>query len=107
VKKGMNHSRIDMLEIFIAEDPSDPFNYYALALEYLQTNPDKAGELFDKIMFNHPDYLPVYYTAGTFYADRSNDVKALEILNKGVELAKRTSDFKTLSELQSAIQNLD
>ena len=103
----MNHSRIDLLEKFMAEDPSDPFNYYALALEYLQTNPTKAAGLFEDVMINHPEYLPVYYTAGTFYAEQANDSKALEILTKGIELAKKTSDFKALRELQSAIQNLD
>ncbi len=103
----MNQSRIELLEKFIEEDPSDPFNYYALAMEYLQTNPAKAGKLLDEILINHPDYLPVYYTAGTLYAELANEVKALEILNKGVELAKIKSDFKTLRELKSAIQNLD
>ena len=103
----MNQPRIDLLEKFIEEDPSDPFNYYALALEYLQTNPNKAIELFDEILINHPDYFPVYYIAGTLFVELANEAKALEILHKGVELAKRKSDFKTLRELKSAIQNLD
>lgn len=103
----MNHSRIDLLEKFMLEDPSDPFNYYALALEYLQTNPAKATELFDVVLLNHAEYLPIYYTAGTFYADQGNGLKAHEILNKGIELAKRKSDFKALRELKSVIQNLD
>jgi hypothetical protein len=103
----MNHSRIDLLEKFIAEDPSDPFNYYALALEYQQTNPSKTSQLFDDLLINHADYLPVYYTAGIFYAELANETKALLILNKGVELAKRKSDLKALRELQSAIQNLE
>ena len=103
----MNHSRIDLLEKFIAEDPTDPFNYYALALEYQQTNPTKSSQLFDDLLIHHADYLPVYYTAGVFYAEMANQSKALLILNKGVELAKRISDDKTLRELQSAIQNLE
>lgn len=103
----MNQSRIDLLEKFVLEDPYDPFNYYALALEYLQTNPVKAAELFDEILNNHPEYLPVYYTAGTFFADQANDLKAREILTKGTELARRKSDFKTLRELLGAIQNLN
>lgn len=103
----MNHSRIELLEKFISEDPSDPFNYYALALEYLQTNPAKASVLFDELLVNHPDYLPAYYTAGTFYAELANEEKALEILNKGLDLAKKTSSLKALRELKTAIQNLD
>ena len=102
----MNHTRINMLEKFMEEDPGDPFNYYALALEYLETNPLKAAELFDAVLINHPEYLPVYYTAATCFAELANEVKAMEILTKGVDLAKRKSDSKTLRELQSAIQNL-
>lgn len=103
----MNHSRIELLEKFIQEDPSDPFNYYALALEYVNSNPSKAKQLFDELLMNHTDYLPVYYTAGTFYADRGFESRAHEILSKGVELAKQKSDFKALHELQGAILNLE
>ena len=103
----MNQSRIELLEKFIEEDPADPFNYYALALEYQQTNPAKARKLYDDLLINHPEYLPVYYTAGTFYAELADESRALEILNGGVELAKTKSDYKALRELQSAIQNLE
>jgi len=102
----MNHSRIDLLEKYIEEDPSDPFNYYALALEYQQTNPTKASWLFNELLIHHADYLPVYYTAGTFYADLADEAKALEILKRGAALAQKNSDVKALRELQSAIDNL-
>ncbi len=103
----MNHSRIELLEKFIKEDPADPFNYYALALEYQQTNPSKAKQLFDDLLESHSGYLPVYYTAGIFYAELADESRAHEILNKGVELARSISDHKALRELQSAIQNLE
>lgn len=103
----MNDARIEMLEKFIKEDPSDPFNYYALALEFQQTNPTKAKQLFDDLLVNHAEYLPVYYTAGTFYAALEDEPRAVEILNKGVELARSISDHKALRELQGAIQNLE
>ena len=103
----MNHSRIELLEKFIKEVPTDPFNYYALALEYQETNPSKARKLFDDLLVNHAEYLPVYYTAGTFYAALPDESRALEILNKGVALAKKKSDQKAIRELQGAIQNLE
>ncbi len=103
----MNHSRIELLEKFIKEDPDDPFNYYALALEYQRTNPAEARQLFEYLLMNHTGYLPLYYTAGIFYADLEEESKALEVLNKGVELARSNSDTKALRELQSAIQNLE
>lgn len=103
----MNHSRIELLEKFIKEDPDDPFNYYALALEYQQANPSQAKQLFEYLLMNHAGYLPVYYTAGIFYADLAEESKALEILNEGVALARSISDTKALRELQSAIQQLE
>ena len=103
----MNHSRIELLEKFIKEDPADPFNYYALALEYQETNPSKARALFDDLLVNHAEYLPVYYTAGIFYAGLADESRALEILNQGVAVAKTKSDHKAMRELQSAIQNLE
>jgi tetratricopeptide (TPR) repeat protein len=103
----MNKNRIQMLESYIQEDPSDPFNYYALAIEFIEEHPEKSKQLFDKLLSENQDYLPVYYTAGIFYSERNEINKALDILSKGIELAKKTSDFKTVRELQNAIQNLD
>lgn len=103
----MNHSRADLLKKFIDEDPSDPFNYYALALEYLDYDPGSARELFDQLLIHHPDYLPVYYTAGKLYAELGDEAKAQHILSTGIELAKNKSDVKALRELQSALLNLE
>lgn len=103
----MNQSRVELLRKFIQEDPSDPFNYYALALEFQQSDPVKASELFDHILIHHPDYLPVYYTAGVLFADLGIETKAITTLNKGIEVAKEKSDWKALRELQSALLNLE
>jgi len=103
----VNHSRVELLKKFIDEDPADPFNYYALALEYLDSNPSSARELFDQLLIHHPDYLPVYYTAGKLYADLGNEAKAQNILSTGIELAKSKLDVKALRELQSALLNLE
>jgi tetratricopeptide (TPR) repeat protein len=103
----VNQSRVELLKKFIEDDPSDPFNYYALALEYQLTEPVKAGELFDYLLVYHSDYLPMYYIAGVLFADLGNETKALSIFNKGIELARSRSELKVLRELQSALLNLE
>lgn len=105
--KRMNQPRIDLLKKFILEDPCDPFNYYALALEHLHTDPLKAGELFDNLLNEHPNYLPTYYMAGTFFASQKMEAKGLGILKKGLLLAKLKQNFATARELLGAIQNMD
>ena len=34
--------RLGQLKQFVAEEPDDPFNAYALALEYLKTDPKES-----------------------------------------------------------------
>ena len=103
----MNAERIKMLEQFLKDDPSDPFNIYALALEYQHQNIEKAEALFNLLLDQHPDYLPTYYIAGGFYADQSKTERALEILRKGLVLARTQKDLSSARELQAAIQNLE
>ena len=54
-----------MLQKFIEDDPTDPFNHYALALEYIEHEPAKARDLLLKLIEENPTYLPAYYQAVT------------------------------------------
>lgn len=103
----MNSERIKLLEHYLEDDPTDPFNLYALALEYQKQNPAKAGKLFEHLLDKHPDYLPTYYIAGNFYADQDQTDKARDVLKKGIALAKSKGEKTTARELQSAIDLLD
>lgn len=103
----MNQLRIRILEKYIEEDPSDPFNYYALSQEYQSENIGKATELFIGLLKDFPSYLPTYYSAGIFFAQNQQETKAKEILLAGIELAKFQNDAKTLRELQSALLQIE
>jgi tetratricopeptide (TPR) repeat protein len=103
----MNEDRIRMLEKFLKDDPSDTFSIYALALEYQKQNVEKANELFEILLNEHPSYLPTYYIAGAFYADQAKPMRALEILRKGLVLAKIQKNPSSARELQAAIENLE
>jgi tetratricopeptide (TPR) repeat protein len=103
----MNIARIKMLEQFLKDDPTDPFNLYALALEFKDQDSKHAQELFDQLLEKHPTYLPTYYMAGNFFADQSYPEKGLEILKKGFDLANEQKDRSAARELKSAIENLE
>ncbi len=102
----MNEQRLSMLKKFTDEEPNDPFNWYALANEYLAESPEKAKEYFDKLLIDFPDYLPTYYHAAQVYIDLIEDEKALSIYVQGIELAKKQQNPKALRELSAAHQNL-
>jgi len=103
----MNSERIKLLEQYLADDPTDPFNLYALALEFQKQNPAKAVKLFELLLERHPDYLPTYYIAGNFYAEQAQTEKAQDVLKRGMALAKSKGENTTARELQSAIDLLD
>lgn len=83
------------------EDPGDPFNSYALALEYLKYDQDKALDLFFTLINSRPDYLPTYYPLSQLLSERQ-DKRAEEIFRRGIDTARRLNDLKTFKELTNA-----
>lgn len=102
----MSTQRIAQLQQFYDEDPADPFNAYALALEYLNHDRARSRELFDKLLRDHKTYLPTYYHAAKFFQEDGETPKATEIYEAGMALAKTQNDQKTLRELRSAYEEM-
>lgn len=99
-------SRIQQLEGYVNEDPNDPFNFYALALEYAKSDSRKAIEIFNGLLKSHADYVPTYYQLAKLYVGISENEKALEIFDAGIRIAGEKKDQKAMRELQSARQEL-
>jgi tetratricopeptide (TPR) repeat protein len=102
----MNTARIQQLLAFVQEEPNDPFNVYALALEFLNSDPTQAQQYFDELLVKHPNYLPTYYHAAQLCADLGNETRALMLYEQGIELARQQANPKTERELRSAMQVL-
>jgi Tfp pilus assembly protein PilF len=100
----MNNDRIQQLIRFVQEEPGDPFNVYALAMEYVNGNPEQAKPYFDELLTEHPDYLPTYYHAAALYANLGNRDTAATLYEKGITLARAQNNPKTTLELQRAQQ---
>lgn len=102
----MGTSRLDQLRKYYEEDPADPFNIYALALEYLKSDGTQAKRYFDELLEKHPGYIPTYYHAAKFYADHGDLDKAEHLYEKGIEVAQKAGDTKAARELRSALDEL-
>lgn len=98
----MNHNRIQLLRQFIQEEPGDPFNVYALAMEFIDSDPAQARTLFDRLLTEQPDYLATYYHAAALYAENDDRERAAQLYDQGIDLARRQGNDKTLLELQRA-----
>ncbi|QOI98009.1 MAG: tetratricopeptide repeat protein [Flammeovirgaceae bacterium] len=99
--------RIKQLLHFVEEDPNDAFSKYALALEYRKTEPQKAEELFNKLITANPDYLPAYYMAAVLKSELGKTDAAVDLLKQGIILATRLRETATLRELKEALQQLE
>ncbi len=98
--------RLKQLQQFLTEDPTDPFNLYALALEYQKVNILKAKEIFDQLLKEHEDYIPTYYHAGNLHLNLNLIQEAKAILEKGISKAKQKNELKAMREMQSVYDEL-
>jgi hypothetical protein len=99
-------SILQQLAQFIQEDPADPFNHYAYAVELSRQDPATALLLLVQLQTEHPDYLPTYYTAASLAHDAEDYVIAQSLLETGMDLAQTTGNTKTYLELQRALANV-
>lgn len=98
----MSSTRIQQLERFAKEDPDDPFNLYALALEYLKSDAGKARSIFEQLIDQHPQYVPTYYQLGQLCAEQGKTEDAVQILERGIVMARNAGDQKALREMEGA-----
>ncbi|MFC5408483.1 tetratricopeptide repeat protein [Larkinella bovis] len=98
----MNQNRIQLLKQYIEEQPDDPFNVYALAMEYREEQPALALQYLETLLDQHPGYLASYYHAAALYAEQGNREAAERIYERGIALANAQKNEKTLQELKRA-----
>jgi tetratricopeptide (TPR) repeat protein len=96
-------SRLHQLLKFLEEEPNDPFNIYALALEYQKIDAEKALTFFELLTKEHADYVATYYHLGKLHEELGNKEQAVQIFETGINKARSANDLKALKELQNAL----
>jgi len=100
-------SRIEQLRSFIADDPKDIFSKYALALEYAANEMiEEAIVELCKLKEIESDYLPLYYQLGKLFEKSGNILLAIDAYQSGIPIAQTQKNTRTLSELKSALEQL-
>ncbi len=99
----MSTTRLSKLLDFLESDPNDPFILYALATEYnAQNDKEKAYSFYLQLTDQHPDYVGTYYHLGKLLEKDGQQEKAIEIYQKGMQVARNKRDMHAFSELQGA-----
>jgi len=104
----MASPRLTQLLAFLAEDPSDAFTRFALALEYQkQGAPQEALAAFQWLVDHAPAYIGTYYHFGKLMEALDQPEKAIKLYRAGIEQAKRQRDRHAEVELKEALVALD
>ncbi len=96
-----------MLKEVLAQNPSDAFARYGLAMEH-----SKAGETeaalaeFAKLLEMHPDYTAGYFLAAQTLARAERKDEAKKMLNDGIASAIRTRNEHAKTEMEAMLQEL-
>lgn len=98
------NNRLEILRQFVAEEPQDAFNHYALATELLKFDKTESRQIFEYLLKNHADYLATYYHLGALYVELGENSLAEETYTSGIALARKIGNEKTLKELKGAYQ---
>jgi tetratricopeptide (TPR) repeat protein len=100
--------RLNILKLYLEEDPGDPFIRYAIALELMKLgNLQQAFQEFTHLISESPDYLPAYYMAGQTAEALQNREMAIASYRNGMDVARKQNNQHALNELQTALELLD
>ena len=102
----MSNQLLNHLLAYYNEDPSDPFNIYALATEYKKSNIAEALRLFEFLINQHPTYLPTYYHLAKLYEALADKASAINAYEQGIACATAQLAHHALKELKNAYQEL-
>lgn len=104
----MSKSRKQQIEEMLAEDPSDAFLRYGLAMEHVSGGDDEgAVRCFRELFAASPDYVPAYMQAGQASLRLGKTDDARTFWKQGVEVARKTGDQHAAEEMQGFIAGLD
>jgi len=104
----MNTKRLELLKELYAQQPKDAFAPYGIGLEYAGAEVwESASVWFEKAFETQADYLPNYYQWALSLLKTDKSEQAIDVLNKGILLAKTLNENKTLLELEFLLDDLE
>lgn len=99
--------RLAHLEKLVSAGTQDPFVIYALAMEYQrEARMNESLEVFERVISEHPTYLPSYLMAGNAWAKEGDSEKARATYLAGISQAKAAGDAHTQGEIEDALAEL-
>ncbi|MBI2956647.1 MAG: tetratricopeptide repeat protein [Acidobacteria bacterium] len=103
----MTKSRLEMLEEFTRERPTDAFAHYGLALEYAKAGrSEEALAAFNKLLSFNPNYTAAYQQSGILLSQLGRVEEARQMYQRGIEVTGRNGELHAKTEMEEALHDL-
>jgi predicted Zn-dependent protease len=100
--------KIAALTEILAQNPSDAFARYGLAMAFAsESNFAAAMTEFDRLLIEHPDYSAGYFMAAQTLVKAARPSEAKTRLEEGIASARRTGNQHALNEMQQLLDELE
>lgn len=99
--------RMSQIEGLLADDPTDAFLRYGLAMEYVSTGDEKtAAEHLLRLTMDTP-YVPAFLQAGQVLNRLNRVSEACDVLRRGIATAKAQSDSHAEGEMTALLMSIE
>ncbi|MFN7651309.1 MAG: hypothetical protein ACK58M_00925 [Acidobacteriota bacterium] len=97
-------SRLEILEGMLAQDPTNTFARYGLAMELAKGGRyGDAVRHFEELIRDKPDYCAAYFHGGQTLEKAGEVEQAAAMYRRGIEAARQAGDTHTRMELEGAL----
>lgn len=102
----MTTPRMAQMEALLADDPTDPFLRYGLAMEYVSAgHDDRAADHLLRLTADSP-YVPAFLQAGQVLNRLGRVMEAAAILRRGIDVARQQGDAHAEGEMAGLLATL-
>ena len=96
----MEGPRSEMFRKLLERDASNPMVLYSLGNElFKEGRHAEARDHLKRAVEHKPDYSVAYRTLGRAHSELGEDAEALEVFEKGREVAEANGDLQTVKEI--------
>lgn len=100
-------SRREKIEAMLADDPTDTFLRYSLAMELdKEGDHEKSLEGLRGLMADDPPYVPAFFMSGQQLVRLSRIDQARDVLRDGIEQARAQNNTHAAGEMSEFLTSL-
>ncbi len=104
----MSKSRREQLQAMLADAPDDGELRYFLAMEHLgEGDAEEAVRCFRELFAVAPTYVPAYLQAGQVLARLNRPAEAVEVLRRGIAVARQQGNQHAQGEMEGLLASLE